>query len=491
MLYLAYDYRKGKLFLLTGTWQKIKALPFASKLLIGGIIWVTALYTLLPPLSYDTALYHWQSMMWTETYPAVPGLANLHTRFGFDSNALLLHTAFSLQDVFGFHVIGINGLSLLVLFIWIIFKIRESSWVTRLALALFAIVFLRYYDTNIASPGTDLLPNILIAYLLLRAALDYRSMATAPLLYWVLPVFCLTLKLSTTPFCLFSVITFTILVFINKQYKTIFPFVITGCILLIPWFVRNVILSGYLIYPYPSIDWFSVDWKVPLATAEGENMVIRSFARVLDSDYQKVMELPLTVWGKMWLVRYFNISKMVILLLSLAVISPFVVAFTQKKTLIKSPCKITAWLIAFIGMIFWAVMAPDVRFAFSSIAGSALIPFILININIKNAFLNKLPVIAGFLGILFFTGVCFNVIRITKNDLSYSAFLYKPNVVHFTNTAASIEFKTSELGNNVILYMPQSGDQCYDHSFPCAPDYCSDCLEMRGKSLREGFRMKK
>ena len=35
---------------------------------------------------YDTLLYHAQVVKWNFTYPAVPGLAILHERFGYNSS---------------------------------------------------------------------------------------------------------------------------------------------------------------------------------------------------------------------------------------------------------------------------------------------------------------------------------------------------------------------------------------------------------------------
>jgi hypothetical protein len=487
--YLIYSYKKKQLSLLTDTWLKIKSLPILYKVAIVFFIFVMLLYTALPPLNYDTALYHWQSMMWAETYPVVPGLANLHDRFGFNSNVLLLHSVFSFQDIWGFRIIGLNSLLLTVLFVWIIFKIRESKLIPRLALIGFIFVFLRYYDVDIASPVTDLITNIVISYLLLRAILDYHSLMDSPLVYWVLPIFCLTLKLSVAPFCLFSLIVFICLIK-SKQYKSLFIGVIIGCILLIPWFVRNVIVSGYLIFPYATIDLFNVDWKVPAASAEKVQIIIRSWARLLDPDFDKVMSLPFAVWGKYWLLRNYELSKIVILVLGLAVLSPLVILFTQWKKLIKDPYRIYPWLIAILGILFWAVMAPDIRFGFGYIAFTAFAPFMLIENKIENTFLKKAPCLLGFLFLFFFTGVSFNVIRLTKGKQTYQSFLYKPNTSNFVNKRTSVEYTSYPLGD-MILYIPKSGDQCFDHVLPCIPSgICLDCLEMRGTSVKEGFRVK-
>ena len=41
-------------------------------------------------MHFDTGLYHTQSIRWIEEYGVVPGLANLHSRFGYNSAAFAL-----------------------------------------------------------------------------------------------------------------------------------------------------------------------------------------------------------------------------------------------------------------------------------------------------------------------------------------------------------------------------------------------------------------
>jgi hypothetical protein len=489
IFYLVYDSKKKRNRLLTDTFRKIMALPLIYKIAIVFFTLVLLIYSVLPPLNYDTALYHWQAMKWTESYPVVPGLANIHDRFGFNSNSLLLYSVFSFRGVLGFSTIGLNSLLLLVFFVWLVLKIRESKLIPQLALILFFSVFLRYYDVNISSPNTDLIPNIFISYLLLRAILDHRSFATAPLLFLILPVFCLTLKLSVAPFGIFSLIVFIYLIK-EKQYKLCFVSTLVAGAILIPWLARNVILSGYLIFPYSAIDLFNVDWKVPAVSAEKLQAIIKAWARSQDADFDKVMSLPFAVWGKHWLLRCYEHSKMVVFILGLAAVSPLVILFTQGKKLIKNPFRIYPWAIAFLGTLFWAVTAPDVRFAFGYIAFTACAPFILIEKKIENAFLRKLPCYAGFLSLFFFTGIGLYVNWITKGDNTFLSFLCKPNTTHFLHKEASVTFTAHKLGD-IVIYTPETGDQCYDHSLPCIPDFCMDCLELRGKSLKEGFRVKK
>jgi L-asparaginase II len=52
--------------------------------------------------------------------------------------------------------------------------------------------------------------------------------------------------------------------------------------ILLPWLIRNIILSGYLIFPFEKIDIFAFDWKIPLHRVEGISKGILGFARLCD-----------------------------------------------------------------------------------------------------------------------------------------------------------------------------------------------------------------
>jgi hypothetical protein len=60
------------------------------------------------PENYDTGLYHIQSIKWIEEYGVTPGLANLHGRFGFNSNLFTIIAQTSLFDLFGQEIFSTN-----------------------------------------------------------------------------------------------------------------------------------------------------------------------------------------------------------------------------------------------------------------------------------------------------------------------------------------------------------------------------------------------
>jgi ABC-type uncharacterized transport system permease subunit len=110
---------------------------------------------------------------------------------------------------------------------------------------------------------------------------------------------------------------------------------------------------------------------------------------------------------------------------------------------------------------------------------------------VGKSFYRKIPPILMLLFTFFLMGVSITVIGYTKGDRTYQSFLYKPSTMDYVIEKASVEYVPHIL-NGITIYVPKSGNQCFNHPLPCSPGGdCLDCLEMRGKSIKDGFRTKK
>ncbi|MHB1482728.1 MAG: LIC_10190 family membrane protein, partial [Bellilinea sp.] len=84
-----------------------KPLPTLGVILLG-LIFISVLENSTHAATNpDTGIYHAQAIRWIETFPAVPGLGNLHTRFAYNSSWLVLNALFSLSflGVQSFHLV--------------------------------------------------------------------------------------------------------------------------------------------------------------------------------------------------------------------------------------------------------------------------------------------------------------------------------------------------------------------------------------------------
>jgi len=471
-----------------GVWlNKFLQLSPFTKWTILIILVIVLIYNLTPPFLTDMQLYYMQTILWNESYPVIPGLANIHGRFGFNSNILLLSSAFSLNDIFPVRIYGILSLSIFMLISWVLVKIENlTSFIPKIALLFLCFMFIWGYNFFMSSPSTDILPNVIVLFIILNAVFDKSSYINKPLLYSILPIYAITLKLSVVPICLFFVY-ILIVMLKNKAYNSIIVLLSLSVLTILPWLIRNIIITGYLIYPFPSIDIFSFDWKIPQHLAEEEKGYVSSWARMPGLTLEEYTNMPFGEWIKFWLLRHIHYLKLFLLTYCLAGISPLIMLLLKKKKTINTFQDIFPWFIAFCGFVFWFVLAPDGRFGLSFILAAALIPALFIKINVKikkQAILYKLIACVFLLLIVHNVTDSFIKVPINKNIISY---LYIPASFTDLEDRKVPEFTTIKAGN-IDIYIPDNS-LCSDHPIPCAP-YPVNNLEMRGDKIEDGFRIK-
>jgi hypothetical protein len=103
----------------TGFFKKFTPLQKIGAIFFVGCLILTLIQAVQEPTNSDTGIYHAQTIHWIEAYPAVPGLANLHERLGYDSSWLMLNAVFSLSflGIQSFHLVsGFLFIAMLVSF---------------------------------------------------------------------------------------------------------------------------------------------------------------------------------------------------------------------------------------------------------------------------------------------------------------------------------------------------------------------------------------
>lgn len=455
--------------------------------------------SLLPPLVYDSALYHMQAIRWTENFRVVPGLGNLDARLAFNSSFIILSSVFTLREFFGQPVFAINSISVLFFVIWLINVISKNKSVFSIFLYTFILcLFTGFSLFFLSSPSMDILAVLLPLFILVRLIQGKKQIQFNDLYLWVIPLYCLTIKLNTLPLCLIVII----LIFNNvkrKEFSTLFFVFIFACFIIIPWLIRNFILSGYLIYPYPGIDLFNPDWKMPIQNVTGLKNIIISWARVKGENYFEVASMPSYVWiPKWWILQPFY--NKVFFILSWC--SPVIIMwlYIKRKFYNISSNIFLAWLISFSGVCFWFYTAPSFRFGYAFIWISFLLPFCLIDNHLKKFkryfTLGSYVMVAACIILISLWGL-FELKKVS--GIASETLFIKPNILleyypprSRSENGQKVKFvtKTSETYNNVTVFIPDVGDLCFDHDIPCTA-FLNVNLQARGPTLQNGFRIVK
>ena len=323
----------------------------------------------------DTILYHAQSIRWAEEAGAVPGLALLHNRLGYNSAAFPLTALFSFPYVFGqsYHCVG-GYLALLVmlecmrvlrLFPSLVLKGRErgdSPGISVFVRIAGIYYLLTIYDEMI-SPASDYFMVCIGFYIVIRFLGLLEKSEKDPFPYALLSmaaVWNITMKLSAAPFILLAV--FPVCLYVRrKTARPIIVFVLCAILIALPFLARNVILTGYLLYPYPAIDLFDLPWKIDAGYARSDQMEIAVWGRGYTDVYQ--YHAPLSYWVPGWFMSQSPLHRILLILDAAAV--PGIAAFAGKRAARRSiegsglavVCASTVG-----GLIFWFASAPLMRY---------------------------------------------------------------------------------------------------------------------------------
>ena len=261
-------------------------------------------------IHYDTGLYHAQSIRWIEEYGVVKGLGNLHCRLAYNSSSFVLSALYSMAFLGGqsYHCAA-GWLAFLLAKVCIeVIGMQGKGTIRygRLRASDFAKVMGIYYLVNIfdemISPASDYFMVLLAFYLIIRwlelleenvqSALPYAMLS-------VLGVFLMTVKLSAALILLLVIYPAYYLVK-RKSWREIAKYIILGFVTVLPFIIRNILLSGWLVYPFTQIDLFDVLWKIPKGVADYDAKEIQVWGR----GYADVNRYDISV--KEWMPEWFG-----------------------------------------------------------------------------------------------------------------------------------------------------------------------------------------
>ncbi|UMQ58726.1 LIC_10190 family membrane protein [Leptospira interrogans] len=450
-------------------------------------------FSLNPPFAYDSGLYHIQSIKWIQEYSVVPGLANLHGRFGFNPNIFTIFALTSLKEIFKQEIFSVNFViySILVLHsINRIYKILKQEGFTNSFLLHSIVLFLILEQfMSLSSPTPDLISIVLPLYILTNLPKNENGIHSKLNLenYFssiILSVYTISVKLATIPLCILILLLIIRYKFDGKKLLIVISIIF---LILLPWLIRNVILSGYLIYPFSAIDIFNFDWKVPLNAVVSEKLSITGWARNPGEGYKEAAQMKFWEWFPIW---WNTISKLNRLFIVISFLSPIFIFIYSLFKKIKIDFQTFAILFtSWIGVIFWILLAPDIRFGKAFLGVSAISPLLYFNFKI-NFFPIKISKTSKQI-ILVFIFIIVSVFLINRRTYNRcknfirenSAFFVRPKKIEIPR---NLEFKKIQM-NNLEVFIPAEGDRCYDYEIPCMP-YKNYSLILRGKTLQSGFK---
>ncbi len=506
IVYCVFDFSFIKIFLSNGI-KRLKTVNIYIILLFISIFIVFLIESsFYIPKNYDTSLYHAQAIHWIEKFRVIPGLGNLYFRLAYNSSWFITSALFSFSFLGGqsFHIL--NGIFSIIFLIYLLtgldrlFKGEYHSGYLFGVIALPIMLFL--YANFISSPDTDTPAVILIwmIFLIYFEKSDEKNTGKidiSSILVLLFSVFLLTVKISGLPILFFSVY----ILFIELKSGRINNFIklsFISLIIVLPWLIRFVIISGYLVYPFNNLDIFAFDWKMPLS------ILLKDKTDIALWSFKKPPAMPLwdyiPAWYS-WLRIQYKAVVWPLTIMFFAGIMYYIYSFLFKRKNFFEKLKITREIIvihlaAYISIIFLFLTAPDFRYGAGFITAFFIIHIIpalqaaLNGKRIKDIFIKGYSVLCIILIIVleiilfsryFYYGKSENLYG--KEDISViPSRLIMP--AEYRRGAPGIKSFTLNKGLNVYSH----GELNWYEPFPSAVEI-NPGLMQRGNRIEDGFNI--
>lgn len=434
-------------------------------------------------IHYDTGLYHAQSIRWIEEYGVVKGLGNLHCRLAYNSASFALSALYSMAFVAGqsYHCAA-GFLALILASVCLelidIFKrkyIKPSD---------FARVMGIYYLVNIfdemISPASDYFMVLTAFYIIIRfmdlSEADEGEVCPYAMLC-VLGVFLMTLKLSAALIILL-VIKPAVMLIKDKRWKEIAFFISMGVLVAAPFLIRNVLLSGWLVYPFTNIDFFAPDWKIPKGVAAYDAKEIQVWGR----GYSDVTayDMPIWKWLPNWFAGIGGMDKLFITAAFVSVIMFIIRIVKHDRAVIWD--KLLVEGVVSLSFIFWLVTSPLIRYG-------CVYVYLTSAVVLGHVFVELFDKVDGENLRRYMQSICIAVIGVfilyklvaLGKEITYD---YVNDYWVCQKDYDNYETLSYEI-DGVTFYYPTEGDRTGYDSFPSSPTKAQ--IRLRGDDIRDGF----
>ncbi len=463
---------------------------------------LAAWFAAAEPMDYDAGLYRMGIINYAAEYRAIPGLANLHSRFGF-SSALGPLSAFTENGIWennGFRIVTGFVFSLLllevVLRILVPRKRTPGDFLIVLGWAFTVWVVLGDSGRWVPSPSQDLMALItaLVAFVFLVDFVNphtrHRWLASAALLT-------AAISASIRPLSWLLVLCLLLTIYLASiwlkprerigpdAYLYLLPPLIAVFVLGVVMMVRDAIISGWLLFPLTAFP-LPVDWRA--VNPKADSLAITWWGR---SPGVSIDQAQAQRWFSPWLDSFISGREMRFFVVAIAASLIPLLWLAGRRAWRRSWAPMAFALFpALVVSVAWFVTAPDIRFGWAGLIALAGIPI---------AFLLAEGAYPAWLcRAIFFIFVALGVAStwragqfeqrgnepqpysLNVAGREVSVLLGPPNVVYTV---------PGSLGDGTPVVYPRDGGNCYMVFPMCLLPGGGVNIEKRGASITDGFRV--
>jgi hypothetical protein len=451
-----------------------------------GIIWlfflgVVALIIFIPVFNsctkemyrYDLGLYYLKTIRWIQTFPIVPGLANVQDHLGFNQSAFLPTSLFDSLVPNRWGLLLVGGflpwlgltLSVFALLRLAVDAVHREHGIDTIEAA-YAVSLPAWIFTFLTSDSSSASPDCMSACLMLHLFLVFAGFvlqrneegrATFGEII-LLGAVCLCVKLNSLGLVIGIWLACGAILWQRKNRSLFFErsvlvMAALAIIILGTWIGRGIVLSGYPFFP-SSAAAMPVEWRTPIARVDGFRTLIQGWAR--DREH-----LQSSLRGWHWVSNWYNRVAPELTnrftwpahtgFVGLVVLAAFAIFARSLRKNLRDFLLLTAPLVLF--GTFWFLSAPEPRYFGTTVWIFAMCP--------------ALTFIAGGSRVGFFSGLanlCVSILPIFFSawEFRWSWARAEPRLPEVrvvpTIPVASL--------HGVVVWVPTEGDRTFDSPLP-------------------------
>ncbi|MCK5781504.1 MAG: hypothetical protein KAH10_02870 [Flavobacteriales bacterium] len=308
------------------------------------------------PYLIDNESYYIQTIKWINEYGFVKGLVNLHPFLGQTSGWHILQAAFNFSFIYD-KFNDLNGLAIIFANFFSLVKFNKyynsSKKIEDLIIGLFPLSNIFFFQF-ISAPSPDIpvyIISFLIFYLFIKLMdkYSYVNFFTISILLF----FIVLNKLTSLPFIILP--TYIFIKNVKNPKIKLQKIIFFGGVTLILFILKNIIITGNILYPIASFDIINTTWSLPKTINSFFYDMTKIFGFYLTKDEynsRNGFELFITWISMPKLHGLFNNLLLIIL-----TIFPILAAFKKVKKSI-----IIIYILSIINLFLLFVTSPQYRF---------------------------------------------------------------------------------------------------------------------------------
>ncbi len=435
-------------------------------------------HTLFTEPSYDHGLYHLQTVKWFNQFALVPGLGNLQHRLAFNSSQYL-YAAFLNSSIFAgysYYVANVMLLTMLLLqslcALWIWVAKRSTTSVVISRVLLIPVIIWQAGAQPLAGYSADLtvfILQVLVFTVLLelyQTEIESKRRQTLFIQLLFLAATGITIKLS---FAVYGVLSVMLAIWAGYRqpsrtlklgWRIIVQLALT-LFWILPWLVRNLYLSGYLLYPSRLIR-VNLPWTMPPYLVDGLQAGISLWARTYSAQIVYTADLS---WLLEWFRRFVFEARLALMMGMLLMIALIILSFKNKfsrKAMLKYGSLL---LILSASLMYWFLSAPTYRFSGAIIWLWLFTIFLALLAWIQSNFSEESAWRVALLGLIL---LLFWLPNDLSRNISPSRFLLvPPENILLAQQQQMAAAETIETESGLQINVPRIGESCWDLPLPC------------------------